>query len=148
MREHAISDLFDLAHTGPQNVGDRVIRGLKFCYRLGADHAPVGHNAHAADLEALLEPFNDGQKCCDIGRVAGPHLTADGLALIVDDGPDHHLDKIGPVVLAEASLPDALPAAALEVDRGGVEKDQIQIREQIPAMGEDKLLDKVLVAAG
>jgi len=62
----------------------------------------------------------------DISRVARPHLAADGLALIIDDSADHHLGKVGPVVLAIASFTDALATAAFKVDRGGIKKDQIQ----------------------
>src|SRR5215207_312890 len=52
------------------------------------------------------------------------------------------------MVLAEAPLADVLTTFALEVDRRGVEEDQLQIAEEVPAVVEDPLLDPVLEAAG
>ena len=99
-------------------------------------------------LKSIFEPFNDGQKCFYIGCIAGPHFATDRLALIIDNGSDDHLNQIGPMVFTKASLSDAVTTATLKVDRGGIEENQIKIREQIPAMGEDKLLNKVLIATG
>jgi hypothetical protein len=89
---------------------------LNVTNRFGADHAPVGHNAHLTDLKAFFKPLNDGQRRCDIGRIAGPHLATDGLPLVIDNGTHHHLYKIRAMVLAKASLPDTLTTATLEVD--------------------------------
>ena len=52
------------------------------------------------------------------------------------------------MVLAEAPLADVLAALALEVDRGGVEEDQLQVGEEVAPVGEQLLLDPVLDAAG
>ncbi|MCJ8503243.1 hypothetical protein MRX98_21900, partial [Desulfatitalea sp. M08but] len=104
-------------------------------------------NANAIDVEALLEPLDHRQKRCDIGRIAGPHLATNRPALIVDNRPDHHLDKIVPMILAEFSLTDALSATALEVNRGGIEKDQIQIRKQVATIRKQELFNQILVAA-
>ncbi len=52
------------------------------------------------------------------------------------------------MVLAEAALADVLAAFALEVDRGGVEEHQLEVGEQVAAVGEQVLLDAVLGAAG
>jgi hypothetical protein len=148
MRKHALCDLLDPAHPVAQDVIGPVVRVFKGFDGFCADHAPVGYNANATDRKALFEPLDDGQKRGHIGGIAGPHLATDRLAFIVDDGADHHLGKIGPVVLAKASFADALSAATFEVDRGGIEKDQIQIRKKVPAMVKDQLLDLILVTAG
>ena len=52
------------------------------------------------------------------------------------------------MVLAEPPLADVLAALALEVDRGGVEEDQLEIGEEVTPVGEQPLLDPVLGAAG
>ncbi|MCJ8503241.1 hypothetical protein MRX98_21890, partial [Desulfatitalea sp. M08but] len=104
-------------------------------------------DANPINAEALLEPLANGQKRCDIGRIAGPHLTTNRPALIVDHRSDHHLNKIGPMALAESSLTDALSATALEVNRGGIEKDQIQIRKQVATIRKQELFNQILVAA-
>ena len=52
------------------------------------------------------------------------------------------------MVLAEAPLADVLAALALEVDRGGVEEDQLEVGEEVAPVGEQLLLDPVLGAAG
>src|ERR1035441_10439488 len=44
-------------------------------------------------------------------------------------------------------LPDGFAALALEVDRCGVEEDQVQTREQIPPPLEQAFFDEVLGAA-
>ena len=83
-----------------------------------------------------------------VGRVAGPELAADRPSLTVEHGPDDHLLEVGPVVLAVAPLPEALAPLALEVDAGGVEEDQLELGEQVAPVGEERLLDQVLGAAG
>jgi hypothetical protein len=46
------------------------------------------------------------------------------------------------------ALADGLASFALEVDRRGVEKHDVQIGEQVAAPREQRLLDEVLVGAG
>ena len=116
--------------------------------RLLADHAPVGHDADLADPEPAAEPIDDRDQRRHIGRVARPQLAADRPPLAVEHGPDDHLVEVGPVVLAVAPLADVLAALALEVDRGGVEEDQLQAGEEVAPVGEQALLDPVLDAAG
>jgi hypothetical protein len=55
--------------------------------------------------------------------MAWAHLATNRLALIVDDGTDHHLSKRSPVVLAETSLADTLSALFFKVDRVCIEKN-------------------------
>src|SRR5664279_239984 len=50
------------------------------------------------------------------------------------------------MVLAEAAPADVLPALALEVDRGGVEENELEIGEEVAAVGEEVLLDPVFDA--
>jgi hypothetical protein len=71
---------------------------------LGADHAPVGHDAEASDRKALTDRLHHRQQTLDVGRVARPHLTADRQPRVIDDHPEHQLLRIRPVVLAEAAL--------------------------------------------
>jgi hypothetical protein len=52
------------------------------------------------------------------------------------------------MILTEASLADVLPAIALERDRRRVEEDELEVGEEVPAVGEDPLLDPVLGASG
>ena len=71
-----------------------------------------------------------------------------GLPLTIEHRPHDHLVQIGPMVLAEASLADVLTTLALEIDRGRVEEDQLEIGEEIAAVVEHPLLDPVFDAAG
>jgi hypothetical protein len=66
--------------------------------------------------------------------------------LIVDDYPDHHLLEIRPGILAEAPFPKALSASTPEVNRGGIEEDQLETAEQIAPALEHVLFDQTLVA--
>src|SRR4051794_199469 len=52
------------------------------------------------------------------------------------------------MILAESPLADVLAALALEVDRGGVEEDQLQSTEEVTPVTEHALLDPVLDASG
>src|SRR5205823_4830296 len=79
--------------------------------------------------------------------VAWPQLAADRSPLAVEHGADDHLLLVGAMVLAVAVLAQALTAFALKVQRGGVEKDHVQLAEQVTAAGEQLLLDGVLGGA-
>jgi hypothetical protein len=103
---------------------------LKFFDRISADHTPVGDNAKVAYAKSLSDSICYWDQRFDISRIARPHLAADGLAIIVDNGPDNHLVQIGSVVFAEPPFANG-SALALEVDGGGIKKDQIQTGEQI-----------------
>jgi hypothetical protein len=46
------------------------------------------------------------------------------------------------------ALPESLASFALEIDRRGIEKHDVQIGKQIAAPREQRLLDKILVRAG
>lgn len=129
------------------NAGRLVVRRFKDFKGLWADHPPVGDNANASDRKSLFESLDDGQKRGHIGCIAEPHLTTYRLSLIVNDSAYHHLGKIGPVFLAKASLADTQAAMDLEVNRGGFEKEKIQIGEQVPTIGNDQFLDHILVTA-
>ena len=64
----------------------------------------------------FFQPFNDRQKSCHIGRISGPHLTADRLALIIDNCSNDHLNPVGQVVFAEAELANTLSTAPLKFE--------------------------------
>ena len=89
-----------------------------------------------------------GIKCRHISGVAGPQLTANRPPLAVEHRADDHLVEVGPMVLAEAALADVLAPFSLEVDRSGVEEDELEIGEEVAAVGEEILLDPVLDASG
>jgi hypothetical protein len=52
------------------------------------------------------------------------------------------------VVLAKPTLADGLTSAAFKIDRGGIEKDQIQFGEKIFALKKNVLFDRILNASG
>ena len=52
------------------------------------------------------------------------------------------------MILAEPPLADVLAAVALAGDGGGVEEDQWEVGEEVTAVGEQRLFDPVLDAAG
>jgi hypothetical protein len=120
---------------------------LKFFDSISADHTPVGNNAKAVDAKSLSDSIRYRDQRFNISRIAWPHFAADGLALIVDNGPDNHLIQIGSVVFAEPPFADG-SALALEVDGGGIKKDQIQTGEQMPLIEENRLFYQILVAPG
>ena len=143
--------VFDLVlrpHAGAQDVLPGSLLLLQFLDRLLADHAPIGHDADLGDCEPAAEPIDYRDERRDIGRVARPQLTADRSPLTVEHGSDDHLLEIRPVILAVASLTDRLSPLPLEVDRGRIEEDQLELSEQVTPSGEKCLLDQVLVAAG
>jgi hypothetical protein len=80
--------------------------------------------------------------------VAGEGETAHGDPLLGDRQPDHHLRQVRPLVLA---LPEAAKVVLclgrdLEIDRGGVEQDQVDLQvEQVGDLKEHLALD-LLVA--
>jgi hypothetical protein len=82
-----------------------------------------------------------------VGRVARPQLTAHRVAFLVHHHPHHHLQPVRTVVLGVPIPPDGLSAIAFEVDRGGIEEDQIQAAEQIAAAGKHLFLHQVLGGA-
>ena len=143
-----ILDLVLRSHPGAEDVLPASLLLLQFLDRLLADHAPIGHDADLGDAEPATEPIHHRDERRDIGRVAGPQLTADGSPLFVEHGPDDHLLEVGPVVLAVATLTDRLSPLSLEVDGGRVEEDQLELSEQVTPTGEKCLFDKILAAAG
>src|ERR1700678_4379836 len=116
--------------------------------RLLADHATIGHDADPADPEPDAEAIDDGNQRLHIGGIAWPQFAADRPALTIEHRPDDHLVEVGPMILAEAPLADVLTALALEVDRGGVEEDQLQSAEEVTPVTEYVFLDPILDATG
>jgi hypothetical protein len=53
-------------------------------YGLGADHAAVGHHAHARAREAAAHPVDHGDQCRHVGGVARPHFRAHRPPIAVD----------------------------------------------------------------
>ena len=146
--QHLVLHLVLRPHPGAQDVLPAPLVLLQRRDRLLADHAPVGHDADPTDAEATPQAIHDGDQRRHVGGVARPQLAADRPPLAVEHRPDDHLVQVGPMVLAVAALADVLAALALEVDRGGVEEDQLEIGEEVAAVGEQLLLDPVLDAAG
>src|SRR5512143_2190688 len=146
--QHLVSHLVLRPHPGTQDVLPTPLVLLQRCDRLLADHAPIRHDADPAHPEPTAQAIHHGDQRGHIGGVARPQFAADRPALTIEHRPDDHLVEVGPMVLAEAALADVLAALALEVNRCGVEEDQLQVGEEVPAPGEHLLLDPVLDAAG
>ena len=68
-------------------------------------------------------------------------------ALAIEHSADHHLVQIGPMVFAVAVLAQGVATLALEIQRGGVEEDDLQFAEQIATAREQLFFDDVLGAA-
>jgi len=84
------------------------------------------------------------------GRDSGEpaEFTADRVAVLIQQHAHHHLLELGTVVFGVAPLPARLAPLSVEVDRRSVEEYQIQLGEQVAALGEQSLFDEVLVGAG
>src|SRR5215469_2491016 len=147
-RQHLLAHLRLGTHPRPQDVLPTTLRLLQLRERLLADHPAVGHDADAADAEAGLQAFHDGHQRLDIRGVPRPQLATDGSALTIQHRSHHHLVQVGAMVLAVSPLSQGVTPLALEVNRGGVEEDQIQASEQLLAAVEQTLLDVVLHTAG
>ena len=99
-------------------------------------------------MKALLQPFDNRYQRFDIRRIAGPHFTADRLPLVVNHRAHNHLFQIRAVILAKPPLAERFSATAFKVNGGRIEKNKVQLGEQISAIGEHGLLYPVLVATG
>jgi hypothetical protein len=95
-----------LAH--PQDIKEAA--RLEFGQRLGADHAAVGDDAHAADIETPAQPVDDGDQARHVGGIARPHLRAHRPAVAVEQHGQDHLLQVRPVILAVAMLTQRLAA--------------------------------------
>src|SRR3954447_22611916 len=143
-----VSHLVLRPHPGTQDVLPPPLVLLQRLDRLPADHAPVGHDADPPDAEATPQAIHHGDERRHVGGVAGPQFAADRTPLSIEHGPHDHLVQVGAMVLAEAPLANLLATFALEIDRGGVEEDQLQAAEEVTPVIEHALLDPVLDAAG
>ena len=101
--------------------------------RLGRDHTPVGHDTDAANAEALPQPVDHRQQHGHVGRIARPHLGADGRARSVDHETEDHLLEIGPKVLRVAMLTQRLAALAVERQAGRIHEHGREIGEEVNA---------------
>src|ERR1035437_2036041 len=57
----------------------------------------------------------------------------------------HHLLQVGTMIFGMPALADSLASLALEVERRGVEKHDVQIGEQVTVPREQRLLYEVLL---
>lgn len=71
-----------------------------------------------------------------------------GLPLVVDDRFDDPLLEIRTMIFAKASSADRFPAAAFELNRGGIKEHEVQAHKKIPAMPEDMLFNQVFGSRG
>jgi hypothetical protein len=92
-----------------------------------ADHATVSDNTEIADAKAAAKSFDLRYQSSHIGRVPRPHFTTDRPTVVVENGTNHHLVQIWPVVFTKAPFTKVTTALTLEVDRGRIEKDQVQL---------------------
>src|ERR1035437_8654728 len=77
----------------------------------------------------------------------GHSSVQSGLPL-VQHHAHYHLLQVGTMIFGMPALADSLASFALEVDRRGIEKHDVQIGEQITAPRKQRLLNEVLVGAG
>src|SRR5712692_660458 len=144
--QHLLPDFVAAAHAGAQDV--RPALRLQVVHRLPADHAPVGHDADLDQVEAAIQPVDNGNQRLDVGGIARPHFTAQRPAVTVEHGADDHLLEVRPVVFAMAVLAQLVAALTLEVDRGGVEENHLDAGEQITPALEQAFLDAIHGAQG
>ena len=147
-RDHFVPDFTLRPHSGAQDVQPVPFVVLQFFDCLLADHASIGHDANPIDPEATSEPIHHGDQRLHVGGIAGPQLAANRSALSVQYRPHDHLMEIRPMILGVAELAQTFPAFSLEVDRRGVEENELEIGEEIAAVGEQIFLDSVLDATG
>ncbi|MDE0522103.1 MAG: hypothetical protein OXH79_09140 [Boseongicola sp.] len=119
-------------------------RGLDRRDLLPRDHPGVGDKAHPPHAEPGLEALGHQVERGDVGRVARPHVARHRNAVPVDHHAEDHLPAVVAAVLALAEPARRLAAEAGEVQRGGVEEHQVEVGEQVPAAGEQRLIDEVL----
>src|SRR5512139_2295967 len=141
-----MADFLDLTHSRAEDVVGVSLRLFQRANRLRTDHAAVCNDTDPANVESIPKPLDDRNQCGDIRCVAGPHLTADGLPLVVKNSANDHLVQIGTTVLAVALLAECLAPSALEGDGGRIEEDKIKAGEQIAAFEKQCLFNQVLGA--
>ena len=120
--EHREINFLLATHPHPNNVTDRRVAAFQCLQRFLAHHPTISHHSDFPQAEAFPQAFDNRDQGRDVGRVAGPHLTANRATLHVDGHSDHHLLEIGPVILIVSALAD-LSTLAFKVERSGVEKD-------------------------
>lgn len=92
--------------------------------------------------------LDDGQEGLHVGRVPRPQFTAQRPAMDIQHQAHDHLGQVRAVVFALAVLAQFLTARAFEINRGGIEKDQINRAEEVPAPLEQFLFHPIFGAAG
>jgi len=98
-------------------------------------------------VEAIPYAISDRDQCLYVCRIPRPHLTADRLAIVINDNTDYHLVEIGTVILAVSLLSQGLTASSFEVDGGGVKEDYIEAGEKITAFPEQVFFNDILRAS-
>src|SRR5512139_550717 len=139
-----MADLLDPAHPGTEDVVDVSLRIFKRSNCLRADHAAVCNDTEPANVEPIPNPLDDGNQRDDIRRIARPHLTAHGLAMVINDSANDHLVQIGTTVLTVALFSEGLTPNALKGDGGRIEEDKIKSGEQITTFEKQCFFNKVL----
>jgi hypothetical protein len=143
--QHFSTHLLLRSHPRPHDVGPALL--LQIGERLLADHAPIGHHADPPNLEPPPQTIHNGDESSYVGRVPRPHFAADRPALAIQHRAHHQLLLGGPMIFAMPVLPERVAALAFEIDRGGVEKNDVQVGEQVAPPLKELLLDQVLGAA-
>src|SRR5512139_316014 len=143
-----MADLLDLAHSGAEDVVDVSLRIFQRSNCLRADHAAVCNDTEPANVEPIPNPLDDGNQRGYIRCVAGPHLTAYRLPLVVKNSANDHLVQIGATVLAVALLAECLAPSTLEADGGRIEEDKIKAGEQVTTLEKKRFFDQVLGTPG
>src|SRR6202047_5123989 len=74
--EHRQINFLLATHPYPDNVADRWITAFKCLQRFLAHHPTIGHHIDFAHPDSLPHPLDNWYQGRHVGRVAGPHLTA------------------------------------------------------------------------
>jgi hypothetical protein len=102
------------------------------------------HEGHPAYPKPLPQSIDHRQERRHIGRIPGPQFTAQRPAVYIQHQSHDHLGQIRSVVFTLTVLSNLLATLAFEIDRGGIEKDQIDGTEEIPALIEQFLFNPIL----
>src|SRR6266404_7019888 len=94
------------AHPYSDDIAHRWIALFKGFQRCLTDHSTISHHRDLSQPETFSHPLDYRYQSFDIGCVTRPHLAANRSALDVQGHADHHLVRIGPVILIVTAFTD------------------------------------------
>ena len=143
--QYGVFDLVYPAHPRAQSVGDTKL--VELMPIAGTDHSAVGKQAKLPDTESLANAIGHRNQRGHIRRIARPHLTTDGVAMIVKHYADYHLIEIGAPIFGMTFLPQSVTTVAFKIERRGVKEHKIKPAKQITALAKQLLFDVIFKAA-